>query len=59
MATPVNTVAAGGIPIVDVTLIPALTKMGMPVSEALPGNGIAVTKVTNLGVPVVFVVPPP
>jgi hypothetical protein len=57
--TPVNTVAAGGIPVVDVTLIPAMTKMGAPVSEASPGQGIAVTKVANLGVPVVFVVVPP
>ena len=39
---------------------PTLTKMGMPVSEALPGKGTAVTKVTTqYGVPVVFVVPPP
>ena len=45
----------------DVSLIPALTKMGMPVSEALPGKGIAVTKVTtpSPGLAVVFVVPPP
>jgi hypothetical protein len=57
--TPVNTVAAGGIPVVDVTLIPAMTKMGVPVSEALPGQGIAVTKVANLGVPVVYVPVPP
>lgn len=59
MVTPVNTVAAGGIPVVDVTLIPAQTKMGLPVSEAAPGKGTAVTKVANLGVPVVFVAPPP
>jgi hypothetical protein len=59
VALPVNTVAAGGIPVVDVSLIPALTKMGLPVSEALPGKGTAVTKVTTLGVAVVFVVPPP
>ena len=61
MATPVNTVAAGGLAVVDVSLIPALTKMGMPVSEALPGKGTAVTKVVApiQGLPVVFVVPPP
>jgi len=53
MATPVNTVAAGGIAVVDVTA--TLPKMGAPVSEALPGKGIAVTKVAALGVPVTFV----
>ena len=57
MATPVNTVAAGGIAVVDVTA--TLPKMGAPVSEALPGKGTAVTKVATLGVPVTFVVPPP
>lgn len=57
MATPVNTVAAGGLAVVDVTA--TLPKMGAPVSEALPGKGIAVTKVTTTGVPVTFVVPPP
>jgi hypothetical protein len=55
MAVPVNTVAAGGLPVVDVTA--TLPKMGVPVSEALPGKGIAVTKVASLGVPVTFVVP--
>ena len=61
MSTPVNTVAAGGLAVVDVSLIPALTKMGLPVSEALPGKGTAVTKVTtpSPGLAVVFVVPPP
>ena len=61
MAVPVNTVAAGGIAVVDVSLIPALTKFGLPVSEALPGKGVAVTKVTtpSPGLAVVFVVPPP
>ena len=57
MAVPVVTVAAGGIPVVDVTLIPAMTRMGAPVSEA--AQGVAVTKVTTLGVPVVYVVVPP
>jgi hypothetical protein len=60
MATPVNTVAAGGIPVVDVTAAaPPLPLMGRPVSEAAPGMGVAVTKVTNFGIPVTFVVPPP
>ena len=36
MATPVNTVAAGGIAVIDVSLIPALTKMGMPVIRGTP-----------------------
>lgn len=56
MATPVVTVAAGGIPVVDVTATkPAL---GKPVTEAANGRGVAVTKVTGKpGVPVTFVVP--
>lgn len=57
MAMPVNTVAAGGIPVVDVTS--TTPKFGAPVSEAAPGKGTAVTKVANYGVPVTFVVPPP
>jgi hypothetical protein len=57
MATPVNTVAAGGIPVVDVTA--TTPKFGAPVTEAAPGRGTAVTKVTNYGVPVTFVTPPP
>jgi hypothetical protein len=57
MATPVNTVAAGGLPVVDVSA--TLPKMGAPVSEAAPGKGVAVTKVAAVGVPVTFVVPPP
>lgn len=57
MATPVVTVAAGGLPVVDVTA--TLPKMGAPVSEAAAGQGVAVTKVTVYGVPVTFVVPPP
>jgi hypothetical protein len=59
MALPVNTVAAVGMPVVDVTLVPAFTKFGAPVSEALPGKGIAVVKVASGGVPVVFVTSPP
>jgi hypothetical protein len=57
--TPVNTVAAGGIAVIDVTLVPANTKFALPVSEALPGKGTAVTKVTTYGIPVTFVVVPP
>ena len=57
MATPVNTVAAGGLPVVDVTATKPL--LGKPVSEAAAGKGTAVTKVTVYGVPVTFVVPPP
>jgi hypothetical protein len=56
MATPVNTVAAGGVPVVDVTS--TTPKFGAPVSEALPGKGIAVT-VAASGLPVTFVTPPP
>lgn len=61
MALPVNTIASGGLAVVDVSLIPALTKFGLPVSEALPGKGTGITKVTtpSPGLPVVFVVPPP
>ena len=60
MATPVNTIAAGGLAVVDVSLIPHY-KLGVPVSEAAAGKGIAVTKVTtpSPGLAVVFVVPPP
>ena len=57
MATPVNTVAAGGIAVIDVTA--TTPKFGAPVSEAAAGKGTAVTKVTNYGIPVTFVVPPP
>jgi hypothetical protein len=52
VAIPVNTVAAGGIAVVDVTA--TTPNFGAPVSEALPGKGTAVTKVTALGVPVTF-----
>jgi len=59
MALPVNTVAAGGLAVVDVSLVPAYTKFGVPVSEATTGRGTAVTKVADGGVPVVFVTSPP
>lgn len=56
MATPVNTVASGGLPVTDVTA--TLPKMGAPVSEAAAGKGTPVTKIAN-GTPVTFVTPPP
>ena len=56
MATPVNTVASGGIAVTDVT--GTTPKFGAPVSEAAAGKGTPVTKVAN-GVPVTFVSPPP
>lgn len=48
---PVNTVAAGGLAVVEST-----SGFGTPVSEAAPGRGVAVTKVIapGLGLPVVF-----
>jgi hypothetical protein len=61
MGLAVVTVAAGGLPVCDVT---ATTKAGMPVTEAANGYGVAVTKVAVvvgnpiLGIPVVYVVPP-
>ena len=58
MSTPVVTVAAGGIAVVDVTA--TTPKLGLPVSEAANGRGIAVTKVVGKpGLAVTFVVPPP
>ena len=58
MATPVNTIAAGGIAVIDVTA--TTPKLGAPVSEAAAGKGTAVTKVVGKpGLPVTFVVPPP
>jgi hypothetical protein len=55
MATPVVTVASGGLPVVDNTA--AAFKSGLPVSEAANGRGIPVTKVANGGLPVMYVVP--
>ena len=56
MGMPVVTVAAGGMPVVDVTA----TKpgLGMPVTEAANKYGVAVTKVAVYGLPVTFVSPP-
>ena len=57
MGQPVVTVAAGGLPVVDVTSV--APKTGLPVTEAANGYGIAVTKVVGKpGLPVVYVVPP-
>ena len=57
MAQPVVTVVAGGLPVVDVTA--TTPKLGLPVTEATNGRGIAVTKVAGSlpGLPVTFVVP--
>jgi len=49
MATPVVTVAAGGLPVVEVI------GRGMPVTEASNGRGTAVTKVLSRGMPVQYV----
>ena len=51
MGMPVNTVATGGLPIVESTI-----GFGTPVSEAAPGRGVAVTKVISPapGLPVIF-----
>jgi hypothetical protein len=58
MGLAVVTVAAGGLPVIDVTA--TTPKLGVPVTEAANGRGIAVTKVTlpKGGLPVTFVVPP-
>jgi hypothetical protein len=59
MAKAVVTVAAGGLPVVDMTA----TKpgLGLPVSEAASGIGLRVTKVIApaAGLAVSYVVPPP
>jgi len=53
MGQPVVTVAAGGLPVVDVTSV--APKTGLPVTEAANGYGIAVTKVVGKpGLPVVY-----
>jgi hypothetical protein len=63
MSVAVITVAAGGLPVVDVTA--TAPKLGMPVTEAVAVGtlkfGIAVTKVVAPapGLAVTFVVPPP
>jgi hypothetical protein len=51
MSTAVITVVAGGLPVVEL----AAGKLGLPVTEATNGRGIAVTKVVGMpGLPVVF-----
>jgi hypothetical protein len=57
MARAVVTVAAGGLPVVDVTA--SKPGLGLPVSEATNGVGLAVTKVAAFGLAVAYVVPPP
>lgn len=52
IATPVVTVPFGGIPVVDNTLGPLHS--GAPISEAAPGRGTPVTKVTSGGTPVQY-----
>jgi hypothetical protein len=52
MALPVVTVAAGGLPVIDVTA--TAPRLGLPVTEALNGRGTAVTKVAANGLPVTF-----
>jgi hypothetical protein len=54
---PVNTVAAGGLPVIDATAVAPMS--GKSVIEAPAGYGVAVTKVTNgFGMPVIYVSPP-
>jgi hypothetical protein len=55
MGMPVVTVASGGMPVINVT---GTLKIGLPVTEASNGKGVAVTQVTTGGIPVVFVGPP-
>jgi len=52
MALPVVTVAAGGLPVIDVTA--TAPRLGLPVTEASNGRGTAVTKVAVNGLPVTF-----
>jgi phosphoribosylcarboxyaminoimidazole (NCAIR) mutase len=55
MGLAVVTVVAGGLPVVDVTA--TTPGLGVPVTEAVNGVGLAVTKVTlpRGGVPVTYV----
>lgn len=58
MGKPVNTVASGGMPVVDNTAGNPKNFHGIAVSEAPAGYGQAVTKVTHTkGQPVIYVVP--
>ncbi len=58
MALAVVTVAAGGLPVVDVTA--TTPRLGMPVNEAANGRGIPVTKVVlpRQGLAVIYTAPP-
>jgi|SRR6187402_364126 hypothetical protein len=58
MGWPVVTVAAGGLPVIDVT--GTFPRLGLPVTEALNGHGVPVTKVVapRMALAVTFVVPP-
>jgi len=58
MGWPVVTVAAGGLPVIDVT--GTFPRLGVPVSEAANGRGTPVTKVVapRMALAVTFVVPP-
>lgn len=58
MGMPVVTVASGGMPAVDVTA--TKPNLGLPVTEAANGFGVAITLVTGgkPGMAVTFVVPP-
>jgi hypothetical protein len=54
MGLAVVTVATGGLPVVDVTA--TTPKLGLPVTEAANGRGLAVTKVLVVGKPGLAVV---
>lgn len=59
MAKPVNTVASGGMPVVDNSGLSPKHVHGIAVSEAPAGYGLAVTKQTGgkQGQPVIYVTP--
>lgn len=57
MGRPVNTVASGGLPVVDNTNGSPKHVHGIAVSEAPAGYGMAVTKVAKGGQPVIYVTP--
>lgn len=59
MARPVNTVASGGLPVIDNSALNPKHVHGIAVSEAAPGYGMPVTKVAagKNAQPVIYVVP--
>ena len=57
MALAVVTVAAGGLPVVDVTA--TTPKLGMPVTEATRGLAITVVAAGKPGIPITKVATPP